>query len=1150
VNDTLLDLIGREFGRFLEPLSQVADDPVQLDQLMGSIGISIPDPKRDALLASITAIPTLKAQVDALLAQSSVSISDVAVVLQILSQASTALRALDDANGWPAEVAGFGQELVIRLIGNYLSNWHPLVRSLTALIGIEELGEDMEANAPIVRDGELVRESYSVDRFHFDRLVSLLRDPAAALRAEYGNTLATSEDADAVADKLFPRVQRVLRELGVACRYGFEPNDQTLLGEAAPFLDHALIVYADDQLAGAPAEAGLILTISAADRGDLGLVVSPFGVLTSTRTVSGWTVALDLSADVDVIAYGRHGLTLLAGASAAEIRGAISATLAAPEKGSAFVLGSPAGSRLEIGGAEIKAATSLSEAEQTLAISGDVSKSAMVISRGDGDGFISSILPTDGIKAEFDLGLAWSNTGGFSLRGGAGLEATLPIGRTVAGVTLSSVHVSLQAQDDRLLAETSLTMSASIGPVQAAVDRIGLVAALSFPDSGGNLGVADLDFGFKPPSGLGLAIDAAAVVGGGYLGFDPQKGEYSGVLQLEIVGKISVKAFGLLSTKLPDGIPGYALIVFITAEDFQPIQLGMGFKLEGIGGMFAVNRTFDEAAMREGLKNNTLALLLFPKDPVANAPQILRNLGTVFPIMPGNYIFGPMAKIGWATPTLITMDLALMLEFGVRHRLIVLGRISSILPKQDNDLIRFNMDAMGVIDMDVGTIALDAVLVDSRLLHKYVLTGSMAMRACVVPGPQAGLCLAVGGVNPHFTPPANLPKLDLITINLTSGDNPRFVCDAYFAVTANTVQFGSHSSLYAAAYGFSIEGQVGFDVLVRLLPFHFIADFSASIQLKYGSTNLFKVKVEGALEGPVPLHISAKATFEILWCDYSIHFDKTLFDGGGPPLPPAVDALAELMRALSSPDSWSAQLPAARQHGVTMRKLAADAPLALDPLGQLTVRQSVLPLNTNHDLDTFGGAPIGGARRFTITTATLNGGTQAVGQTTQDMFAPAQFFDMSDDERLASPSFQTMDSGVVFGSDAVSIEESSDTRVYSPLKYDTIVVYADGTEESPPDDYVLGADRFFLQAQFASVAKASIRTTGIGKFSNTRVAPAVKLANPGWRIVSTSDLKDSAPSFAPMETFGDASAALKSLNQSNGNGAPKWQLIPEYQATP
>jgi hypothetical protein len=197
-------------------------------------------------------------------------------------------------------------------------------------------------------------------------------------------------------------------------------------------------------------------------------------------------------------------------------------------------------------------------------------------------------------------------------------------------------------------------------------------------------------------------------------------------------------------------------------------------------------------------------------------------------------------------------------------------------------------------------------------------------------------------------------------------------------------------------------------------------------------------------------------------------------------------------------------------------------------------------------LDTFGGAPISGARRFTITAASLNTSTQAV-QAAQDMFAPAQFFDLSDDERLASPSFETMDSGVVFGSDAISIEESPAQRVYAPLEYDTIVVNADGTEETPPENYVLGANRLFLQAQFASVAKASIHTTGLSKFSNTRVAPAVKLGAPGWRIVSTSDLNTTAPSAASFDTFGDAIASVNALNKSETAGAASWQLIPAYE---
>ena len=76
----------------------------------------------------------------------------------------------------------------------------------------------------------------------------------------------------------------------------------------------------------------------------------------------------------------------------------------------------------------------------------------------------------------------------------------------------------------------------------------------------GNLGPADLDIAFKPPTGLGLAIDASVVVGGGYLSFDPEKEEYSGVLQLEIAEKISVKAIGMLTTRMPDGGKGYSLV--------------------------------------------------------------------------------------------------------------------------------------------------------------------------------------------------------------------------------------------------------------------------------------------------------------------------------------------------------------------------------------------------------------------------------------------------------------------------------------------------------------------------------------------------------------------------------------------------------------
>ena len=170
-----------------------------------------------------------------------------------------------------------------------------------------------------------------------------------------------------------------------------------------------------------------------------------------------------------------------------------------------------------------------------------------------------------------------------------------------------------------------------------------------------------------------------------------------------------MKAFGLIATRMPDGSRGYSLIVFITAEDFQPIPLGMGFTLLGIGGMVAINRTFDEDALRAGLKNDTLGTLLFPRDPVAQRAGDHSQPGDAPSRRDAAAIcVGLLAKIGWFTPTLVMLDLAVIVEFGARKRLLVLGRISALLPTRDNDLVRLNMDAIGVIDFDQGTAAIDA----------------------------------------------------------------------------------------------------------------------------------------------------------------------------------------------------------------------------------------------------------------------------------------------------------------------------------------------------------------------------------------------------------------------------------------------------------
>ena len=63
------------------------------------------------------------------------------------------------------------------------------------------------------------------------------------------------------------------------------------------------------------------------------------------------------------------------------------------------------------------------------------------------------------------------------------------------------------------------------------------------------------------------------------------------MLQLKLGGVVNVAAVGLLTTRLPDGAPGFSLFILITAAGFAPLPLGMGFTLTGIGGLLGINRT-------------------------------------------------------------------------------------------------------------------------------------------------------------------------------------------------------------------------------------------------------------------------------------------------------------------------------------------------------------------------------------------------------------------------------------------------------------------------------------------------------------------------------------------------------------------------------
>ena len=68
--------------------------------------------------------------------------------------------------------------------------------------------------------------------------------------------------------------------------------------------------------------------------------------------------------------------------------------------------------------------------------------------------------------------------------------------------------------------------------------------------------------------------------------------------------------------------------------------------------------------MSQALSAGQLDAVLFPDNPVANAPQIITTLRTLFPVKAGGFIIGPMLELGWGTPSLVTVRLGLLVEAG------------------------------------------------------------------------------------------------------------------------------------------------------------------------------------------------------------------------------------------------------------------------------------------------------------------------------------------------------------------------------------------------------------------------------------------------------------------------------------------------------
>ncbi len=869
---SLLDTLRDQIELLIEPIVDSVEDPGALQTLLDALGADASFDGNATILGALQAALNLKTQIEAVANAPQPSFAGVAGLLSAISALFDQLRGLDGTS--EQQLERLGSDLLAILTGEYLRQNHSTLYRVAALLTLVTPIEE-SALPPVSNGGALVRRSVPCAQVRFDQLSPLVNSPEQTLASFYfPNGLATTDDANTGADVLFPRIGALLTEIGVPWSYGVPDEDLTVLGDAAAFVDHAFQVYVPSSVTGAAVDAGLTVTLSSDDRGGLGLVISPFGGLSFSTQLDGWTFDAKLDAEIEALAIGKNGPTFIANADTVSIDAGFDAALTPPTDGSpTFVFGSPTGTRVELGSVKFGASIDASLTDANVTASAGVSSGALVIVAGDGDSFLQAVLPAGGLRATFDLGIAYSTKGGLAFTGGAGLDATLPVKLSLGGVvSLQGIHLALTVDGSGADFETSAIASLTIGPMQAVVDRMGIATTVSSPSGGGNLGLLDLDLGFKPPSGVGLSIDAAGLTGGGYLDYDGSKHEYAGVLDLAFE-TYKVAAFGLLATVLPTG-PGYSLIALVDAS-IPPIQLGLGFTLDGVGGLLGVHRTANVDALRAALTAHTLANFLFPKSPIANAPQVFSEIDSIFPGADGRFIFGPMVQIQWGEPPVLTIDLAVILELPNPVRLILIGELALLLPTPSEKLLEIHVSALGTIDFGSCQAALDATLHDSHLM-KFALHGGMALR--VNWSGDKTFLLAVGGVHPKFQPPPDFPTLDRMSISMPTGHISKLDLAGYVAVSSNSLQIGAHVDIFVGIDGFGISGYLNFDTLIQRNPFHFDGDISGAVALTADGDNVMSLQMSASLSGPGPWNTAGSVSFSVLWWSVTKSFSETFGD--------------------------------------------------------------------------------------------------------------------------------------------------------------------------------------------------------------------------------------------------------------------------------
>jgi hypothetical protein len=1137
--DVLAELV-EELGMALAPLAGALESTDAFTELMAELGWDLA-----AIPPALAALEPPLETTSTLLEGAPLDADSLPGALQAIASLLTAVARISNATGLPPTVdqaeftTEFPRQLVDYLVVEHLLGFRPRLGALLLLLGVIRL----ELVSPAG-----LRPAYLRRTIAWEDLANVLQSPGPVFANAYEWGQDTFDQVTFVQN-----VAELGEAVGVPVAFDDVPDgllafltqDATQLEDVHDFVVRLPLVEStfgpDDVTAG----VGLYpLPGTSTDKPGFAFLPYADGLTDEEIDVSDnvavtFEGGVDAAGGIGILVRPGRGVEAFASLLEPPTQAVAAISLGVVVKGTdddpVVLAGSEEGSRLEVVSASVRGgvrAASSSGIDAFVEIGLQGGRVVVKPASGDADGFLATLLPSNGLVADVPLLVGLSSRQGIYFGGSSGLAIDLPAHVQLGAIEIVSATIAVRPQQGEIPLELGATIKGGLGPLQAVVENIGLRLDLTFPPArDGNLGAANLALGFKPPNGVGLSLDVGVIKGGGYLFFAPDQGEYAGALELTVADFLSLKAIGLITTRMPDGTSGFSLLVIITAEFGSGLQLGFGFTLLGVGGLLGVNRTVRLDALMQGVRSGSVEAIMFPQDVVANAPRIVSDLRAFFPPEERTFLIGPMAKLGWGTPTLISLEVGVVME--IPGNVAVVGVLRLALPDPDAAVVLIQVAFVGVIELDKERLYFFAALYDSRILL-MPLEGEMG--ALLALGDDANLLVSVGGFHPAFRPPPlPFPTPKRITLDILNEDAARIRADTYFAVTTNTVQFGARAELYFGFSSCSVQGHIGLDALLRFSPLHLTADVSASVSLKAFGVGVFSVRLDFTLEGPTPWHAHGKASVDLFFFSISAHIDVTWGEEGGLILP-LLEVLELIGVELDRRESWTPVLPPQSSLLVTLRPVdpGADA-VVLHPLGSLRVSQKAVPLEL--DIARVGAQRPKDANRFTLGFA---GGELAKVADATEAFAAAQFLDLDDAAKLSRPAFEPMPGGIELSVKGQSL--ASAHAVMRVVRYEEIFVDTNYRRFAHCFGRFPGVlFEHFLKGNAASLSPLSRH----GRTEQVPFGDVVTVPGERYVVASTRDNVPVAPAFgSDAEARDDLAARIASDPQLGG----ELHVIPAFEA--